>query len=63
MGSGIKSSMSMKYSGNPDLKEQLMKPGPGNYDGDLLTTKKSAAKYKLGTSPRFDRTKEKMSEF
>jgi len=37
-----------------------MKPGPGNYEGELLKLKKTAAKYTIGGSPRFDTTKEKM---
>ena len=40
-----------------------MKPGPGNYDHDLLKLKATAAKYTIGGSPRFDRTKDKQLSF
>lgn len=40
-----------------------MKPGPGNYDGELLKTKKSAARFTMGSSPRFDASKERLDAF
>lgn len=41
-----------RYS--PELKEQLRKPGPGAYDGDVLKTRKQDPQYKLGTGKRID---------
>ena len=49
----------MKFDTDPELKEKTMKPGPGNYDVDALKVMRKAAEYKVGSSPRFDRTKEK----
>jgi len=44
---------------NPEEKEGKMKPGPGNYDAELLKLKKTAAKFSIGSGPRIDRSSEK----
>lgn len=62
-GSGIKNTMAAKFAMNPEEKEGKMKPGPGNYDAELLKLKKTAAKFSIGSSPRFDRSKEKQTSF
>jgi hypothetical protein len=51
----------IQYS--PETKENLQKPGPGNYNPNLSNVKKNEPAYKLGTSKRNDLDFEKMTKF
>lgn len=51
---GKKNSMHQAISYSPEKKEQSYKPGPGNYDPDILKTRKKEPAYKQGSSTRYD---------
>jgi hypothetical protein len=51
----------IQYS--PEKKENLLKPGPGNYNPNLSNVKKNEPAYKLGTSKRNNLDFEKMTKF
>ena len=63
MGSGIKNSMASKFKVNPEDKESGYKPGVGAYDVDLTKGKRSAPKFSIGSSPRFDKSGEREKQF